>query len=252
MGDYLIATLTNEHYITPWRKYYKTKNLKTLQYDISWHILFSMIYKHPKFKNINKRMKELVKKNISIYPHPSHITSAFILTEADTLKVVFIGNEDKSTHTMGLLYSVPNNTEIPNTLKNIFNNLYKYKHINSIPHNGNLWYWAVQGCLMLNTTLTMGDDKQEHINIWSWFVDYVIQYISQYMDNIIFVLWGGSSYKKINLIDLDKHHTIISSHPSDWTQHKKFNDYPAFMDYDHFGQINKILSRLGKEQIIWD
>jgi uracil-DNA glycosylase len=270
MDDNLIATLTNEHSPTSWKKYFKHNKMEIFNYDLSWHILFSMIYKHPKFKTINKKLKDIVKRNVNIFPHPSHILSAFILTDANNLKVVFIGNapyntydinENKiSPHAMGLCYSVPNNTEIPDVLKNIFTNLLKYKHIKTIPQNGNLWYWAIQGCLMLNLSLTIdnndkdnnNNNKQEHINIWGWMIDMIIQYISQYMENIIFVLWGHSAYKKINMIDLDKHHTIISSYPSNWAMNKKLNDYPAFMEYDHFGTINKILLKLGKEQIIWD
>jgi uracil-DNA glycosylase len=239
-----------------WKEFYKTREM-ILYYDLSWHILFCMLYKHPKFEQINKKLKELVKKNIQIYPLPTQITSAFLFTKADELKVVFIGNEPyvlydkKYNKSSGLAYSI-DDTKIPETLNNIFNNLIKYNHIREKPKNGNLQWWAVQGCLLLNSTLTTSEGQQkEHLNIWGWCIDYIIQYISQYMDNIIFVLWGSNSYKKINLIDLDKHHTIISSHPAEWTANKQFHDYPAFMNYDHFGQINQILKKLGKTEIIW-
>jgi len=128
----------------------------------------------------------------------------------------------------------------------------KFGVIKKKPKSGNLWLWAVQGCLMLNTILTVEDGKKEaHAKLWEWFTDYVIQYISMYMKNIVFLLWGSYAYKKINLIDQDKHHVIISSHPSGLSANKPFQQYPAFMHQDHFGKTNEFLKNIGKEPIVW-
>ena len=126
-------------------------------------------------------------------------------------------------------------------------------HIREIPKSGNLWFWAAQGCLMLNTALTVKhDDKESHTGLWKWMTDEIIKYISTYFKDIVFVLWGGYAYKKIELIDQDRHHIIISSHPSGLSAHKPYRTFPAFNNYDHFGEINRILKKVGKEQILWD
>ena len=130
----------------------------------------------------------------------------------------------------------------------IYKNLLKYGHIEKIPEHGCLDYWAYQGCLMLNTSLTVIDgEKNCHSNEWKWFTDKIIEEISNKLNNIVFVLWGGEAYKKIELIDLDKHHVIISSHPSGLSANKEFKSYPAFVNQDHFGIINSYL----KDKIIW-
>ena len=129
----------------------------------------------------------------------------------------------------------------------------KYGHLKEKPKSGNLWYWASQGCLMLNAALTVEDGtKESHIKLWEWMTDYVITYISQHMNGIIFILWGAYAYKKINLIDLDKHHAIISSHPSGLSANKPFQNYPAFMNEDHFGKINEILEKSNRNKILWE
>lgn len=186
-----------------------------------------------------------------------------MITKASNLKVVFIGQDPYFNHeeyqgkyvpqAMGLSFSVPDGIAIPSSLNNIYSNMIKYGHIKKAPITGNLWFWAAQGCLMLNSALTVEDNtKESHLKMWEWFTDYIIQYISQYMDNIVFVLWGGYAYKKINMIDLDKHSTIISSHPSGLSAHKPFQNYPAFMNEDHFGKINTYLKKSGKQKIIWE
>ena len=40
-------------------------------------------------------------------------------------------------------------------LLSVYNNLLKYGHIKEIPEHGCLDYWAYQGCLMLNASLTV-------------------------------------------------------------------------------------------------
>lgn len=254
-----IATLTKEDYakMDRWCDYFESgKDLTDIRYDITWIVMFAKLMKNPKFKRLNDQLKELIKKNrnLKIYPLPSHLTASFMITKASNLKVVFIG-QDPYFHygqAMGLSFSIPHGEEIPSSLDNVFKNMKKYGHIKKTPESGNLWFWAAQGCLMLNAALTVEDGtKEAHLRMWEWFTDYVIQYISQNMDDIIFVLWGGYAYKKISMIDSDRHHTIISSHPSGLSANKPFQNYPAFMQEDTFGKINEILKKTGRTRILW-
>lgn len=262
-----VAKLTKKKYskLDRWINFFEKKQtLHDISYCPSWTILFSQLKANPKFNNINDKLKQEIERNhrIKIYPHPSHLFKAFSITSANNVKVVIIGQDPYFNHevyknryvpqAMGLSFSVPQDIKIPSSLGNIYSNLLKFKHIKEKPTSGNLWFWAAQGCLMLNVALTVIDGKKKsHTNLWQWFTDYVIEYISTYMNDIIFVLWGGDAYKKISLIDLDKHHTIISSHPSGLSANKPFRTYPAFMNEDHFGKINEILESTNRTKIIW-
>lgn len=262
-----IATLTKEKYsnVEKWHDYFESgKDLMDIRYHLTWHVMFCKLMENPKYKRLNDKLKEHVKKNknLKIYPFPSHLMASFMITRASDLKVVFIGQDpyfncdyngtDYVPQAMGLSFSVADGVGIPSSLDNVFKNMKKYGHITEIPKSGNLWFWAAQGCLMLNAALTVEDGtKEAHLKEWEWFTDYVIKYISLNMDDIVFVLWGGYAYKKINMIDLDRHHTIISSHPSGLSANKPFQNYPAFMNEDTFGKINTILKKVGKMQIMW-
>ena len=263
-----VITLTKKQYskLDRWYDFFEKNNtLHNILYDPSWIIMFAQLKANPKFNKLNDKLKQETKRNnrIKIYPLPSHIFKAFSVTPANNVKVVIIGQDPYFNHevyknryvpqAMGLSFSVPRGITIPSSLSNIFANLLKFGHIKQKPTSGNLWFWAVQGCLMLNTALTVEDgSKKSHTNLWLWFTDYIIEYISTYMNDVIFVLWGGDAYKKISLIDLDKHHTIISSHPSGLSANRPFRTYPSFMDEDHFGKINEILVSTNRTKILWE
>lgn len=264
-----ISTLTSEYYgqEKSWRQFYKTNgSLLKCYYHQSWLIMFTKLLNNERFKKIEEKLKSIIEndKTVKIYPLPEYVFSAFQITPATNLKVVFIGqdpyfnseydkNLDKDVpQAHGLSFSVPKDMTIPSSLSNIYKNLIKFGHFKDKPNDGNLWFWASQGCLMLNTALTVqGSAAGSHMALWEWLTDYVIEYISQYMKNIVFVLWGAHAFKKISLIDLDKHYTIVSSHPSGLSVNKPFRNYPAFAEYDHFGKINEILKKNGQSTIIW-
>ena len=263
-----IATLDCQHYAraTRWDAFFNSgKTIADIPFHHSWIILFSTLMKNKKFKELNDKLLNLIKQNrhVKIYPFPMYTFSAFLITPATNLKAVFIGQDpyfnmgisgaNYVPQATGLSFSIPHGVPIPSSLANIFLNMKKYDHIKNSPETGNLWYWASQGCLMLNSALTVEDsNKEAHLKWWEWFTDYTIQYISLHMKDIVFVLWGGHAYKKIQYIDLDKHHTIISSHPSGYSAHKPFQNYPAFIDEDHFGKINQIMEKIGKTPIHWN
>lgn len=204
-----------------------------------------------------------------IYPYPSFLFAAFNSTPYNDLKVVILGqdpyhgsqeiNGKQIPQAMGLSFSVPTGVDIPSSLRNIFRNLNKYNHLISLPKSGNLEFWATQGCLMLNTSLTVEQaSPNSHQYIWEGFTNQIINNISDHFDDIIFVLWGAPALKKQKFIDTKRHKIIASSHPSGLSCETPVKDpfdktiiYPAFMKQDHFGLINQYLKDKGKKEIIW-
>lgn len=268
--------INNEYYldkddyskIQTWSQKFPDKkvSLKEPKIDKSWKKLFDRLFENKKFKKVEEELSEEVEsvKNILMYPKPDLVFNAFNLTSFKKLKVVFIGQDPYFDHevynkhfipqAMGLAFSVPIGIKTPSSLKNIYANQKKFGHIKEIPTHGNLEYWAEQGCLMLNTSLTVKDGtcfKNCHQSIWRWFTDEIIEYISENKDNVIFVLWGSHALDKKKLIDEKKHTVIVSSHPSGLSVGKPLKEYSAFNAEDHFGKINKQLKAWKLDEIDW-
>ncbi len=261
------SCLTKDTYVNeqPWYDFFANRNsINDIPFDSSWTILFAELKTDRRFNNIQRKLADVVaNNNAKVYPFPRFVFRAFSATSADELKVVFVGQDPYFTCeysdgkiiplATGIAFSVAHNMKIPSSLDNVYENLLKFNHIKKKPVSGNLWYWASQGCLMLNTALTVEDGKKlSHAKYWEWFTDKIISYISEKYDKIVFVMWGREAYEKIKLIDTIKHHTIVSSHPSGLSANKPFRNFPPFMEYDHFGEINRLLKNMKKLPIMWD
>jgi uracil-DNA glycosylase len=233
--------------------------LNKIPYHKSWKTIMEKLFNHQKCKRLEEALSLELTNDIDvvIYPPPELLFNAFLLTKVKKVSVVIIGqdpyfNEDQA---MGLSFSVPHDTDIPSSLVNIFNNLKKYNHIDKKPTHGNLENWASQGCLMLNSSLTVKqgtENKNCHQNLWKFFTDGIIKYISENKTNVIFVLWGSNAFEKMELIDLDNHEITASSHPSGLSASKKMKNEPAFNNCDHFGNINKYFEKNNLKIIDWN
>jgi len=244
-------------------------SLKKIYVHNSWEPMFKELYSN---KERTDRIENRIKQDLyalddktKLYPKHDYIFRAFQLTRFDNLKVVIIVQDPyfnsefykewRVPQAYGLSFSVPHDFSIPSSLKNIYSNLKKFNHIDKIPQHGCLDFWAFQGVLMLNTSLTVLDgesNKNCHSTIWKSFTDDIIKYISNNCKSIIFVLWGADAFKKTSLINLDLHEIIVSSHPSGLSCNKKMGTNDAFSDHDHFGKINKYLEKYKKNKIIWE
>lgn len=239
-------------------------------------ILVQKIKKHKSWKKIFKKHSELlndineqldycmkVAKEgtvVNIYPYPKLLYNTFKLPLKD-INIVILGQDPYHGHykdvpqAMGLSFSVPKTHPIPSSLRNIYNNMKEYKHCDKIPKHGDLTQWVEQGCMLLNTSLTVQEGiPGSHTEYWEKFTDEIIKYISKKRKNIVFLLWGKHAANKKNLIDGKKHKIIITSHPSGHSFAKPLRSYsaPAFKDFDHFGETNKYLKSKDIKPINWN
>lgn len=184
----------------------------------------------------------------TVYPSKKFIFSAFNLTPIDKVKVVIIGQDPYHGvgQANGLCFSVADGLKIPPSLKNIYKELKSDLKI-ELPTSGNLELWATQGVLMLNTTLTVrASEPTSHQNKgWEEFTDVVIKTISEEKENIVFLLWGKFAQSKTKLIDLEKHHVLLATHPS------PFSAYRGFFGCRHFSKTNKYLEKTNQTPIDW-
>lgn len=255
--------------IEPWNNKYSSYDvqLNKLMIHPSWNDFFKNEKVQQKLKNINDYLSYCLKTTegkIKIYPYPDLLLNAFNITPLENIKVVILGqdpyynsfdiNDQTIPQAMGLSFSVPIGIDIPPSLVNIYKNLLKFGHINKKPKHGNLSFWAYQGCLLLNSTLTVQDKcPNGHEKKWTDITDEAIKYISDNTEHIVFVLWGAPALRKLEsgLIDKTKHKVIISSHPSPLSCRSKLRQYGSFEETDHFGEINKYLQQNNKDPIIW-
>ena len=184
----------------------------------------------------------------SVYPSEQNIFAAFEATPLHEVSVVILGqdpyHEPNQAH--GLCFSVPTETKIPPSLRNIFSELHADLGI-SPSHHGCLKHWTQQGVLLLNTTLTVrGGQAQSHRGKgWETFTDRVISLLSAQDEPVVFVLWGAHAQEKRSLIMPKRHTVIASAHPS------PLSAYRGFFGSRPFSQINSALEANNKSPIQW-
>jgi uracil-DNA glycosylase len=266
----------NDYQYKTWGQYYPDYNVRLDKLPIhkSWKPLFKKSYKKTYWKEVTEYLSFCVnttKGTANLFPYPELLFSAFNMTPLNEVKVVILGqdpyfryethNDKMIPQAMGLSFSVPHNIKIPSSLRNIYKNLYKFNHIDYIPNHGNLSNWSLQGCLMLNASLSVEEGiKNSHADFWNEFTDEVIKYISDKCDNVVFVLWGAFALSKLDqgLIDKQKHKVIVTSHPSGLSNNKTVRSkktrkvYNAFSGQDQFNEINEYLREHDMDEIDWN
>ncbi|MCL4122143.1 UNVERIFIED_CONTAM: hypothetical protein GTU68_014214 [Idotea baltica] len=184
-----------------------------------------------------------------IFPAEEDIFNAFKLTEFDNLKVVILGQDPYHNYNQahGLAFSVQKGVDIPPSLRNMYKELEASVEGFQTPTHGNLENWAKQGIFLLNTTLTVeAHSANSHKDIgWETFTDSMIQKISKYKQNVVFMLWGAHARKKKSLIDSSKHLVLESSHPS------PLSAYRGFLGCGHFVLANDYLQKNNLGEIEW-
>lgn len=185
-------------------------------------------------------------KNKIIHPAEKDIFSALLYTPFEQVKVVLLGQDPYHGfgQAHGLCFSVQDGVKIPPSLRNIYKELHQDIG-KEIPTNGNLTHWAKQGILMLNTTLTVEENKpMSHANMgWEKFTNAIIRKISEQKKGILFLLWGKHAQSKIPLIDATKHTILQSAHPS------PLSAYQGFFGCKHFSKTNSFLREQGQDSI---
>lgn len=182
-----------------------------------------------------------------IYPAPKNIFNAFNLCPLDKVKVVIIGQDPyhEPGQAMGLCFSVPDGVTPPPSLVNIYKEIEADIGHPSVTH-GDLTYWANQGVLLLNSTLTvMAHNAASHTGRgWELFTDAVIRTVAQ-KENIVYMLWGSYAQHKADFVDETKNLVLKSVHPSPLSAHR------GFFGNHHFSAANDYLVANGKTPIEW-
>lgn len=213
-----------------------------------WEKVLSNQFKLDYYKKLEKKVLDDYN-SLKCYPDLNNIFKAFNLCKFNDLKVVIIGQDPYHGYNEanGLAFSVNEGINIPPSLKNILKEVKSDIGKTSI-NNGDLSIWATQGVFLLNSILTVVENKPlSHKRIgWEDFTNEVIKIISKNASNIVFLLWGNNAKNKIKFIDEQKNCVLMSGHPSPLSANRGY-----WFNNKHFSQTNNYLISKNKTPIIW-
>lgn len=214
----------------------------------SWKAHLHQEFEKPYFQQLTQFVKQEYQ-HYTCYPKGKDIFAAFDHCPFQETKVVIIGQDPYHgpNQANGLCFSVKDGIPHPPSLVNIFKEI-KTDVEKPYPKSGNLERWADQGVLLLNATLTVrAHQAGSHQNKgWEIFTDAVIRTVSEQLDGVVFLLWGGFAKKKSALVDQRKHHILTSGHPSPLSANRGL-----WFGNQHFSKTNRLLAQMGKTGIEW-
>ncbi len=220
-------------------------SIEKLNIAKDWHKHLESTFKLDYFKNLEQ---ELNNSDKIIYPTSGDIFKAFALSGFNNTKVVILGQDPyhNENQAHGLSFSVADEVKIPPSLRNIYKELESDLGIKPNT-SGNLEHWASQGVLLLNSVLTVEKNSPgSHAKLgWEVFTDSVIDLLNKEKQNLVFMLWGNYAQQKSELIDVEKHLVLSSTHPSPFSAHK------GFFGSKHFSKANEYLKMHKQNPINW-
>lgn len=216
--------------------------------ESGWKQQLSGAFSDPTFAKLKEFLLEERSKGQTIYPPGSRIFAAFDLTPWKDVRVVILGQDPYHGpgQANGLCFSVAEDVRLPPSLRN----MYKEMEVDlgcTPPENGDLRFWAEQGVLMLNATLTVrAHDAGSHQKKgWEPFTDEVVRKLNEHSRRLVFILWGSFARKKAAAIDRERHFVIEAPHPSPLSAHR------GFFGSKPFSKTNAKLTEWGEAEIWW-
>ena len=182
-----------------------------------------------------------------IYPPAPLRYRALELVSPDKVRVVILGQDPYhgEGQAMGLSFSVPHGVRVPPSLRNIFKELKTDRGLPP-PEHGDLTGWAMQGVLLLNTSLSVEEGRADsHSGMgWERVTDRLISHVSSQAAPAVFMLWGRHAQAKAPLIDASRHLVLQAAHPSPLSVRK-------FLGCRHFSKANAFLAAQGSAPVNW-
>ena len=222
-------------------------NLDDVRIESGWKEALREEFLSEYFAKIKENLLAAKAREI-VYPPGNLIFNAFNLTPFERVRAVILGQAPYhgAHQAMGLSFSVPRGVRIPPSLVNIYKEIKSDLGI-SEPASGDLSYWAKQGVLLLNASLSVGANRANSHSDFGWqiFTDAVIKILSARRQSLVFMLWGNFAKAKSALIDAQRHLILTAAHPSPLAG-------GAFFGCKHFSRCNEYLRAHGLGEIDWD
>lgn len=179
-------------------------------------------------------------------PGPERLFAALEATPPEKVRVVILGQDPYPTpgHANGLAFSVERGVALPRSLANIFKEL--QADLGGVPANGDLSFWAEQGVLLLNTSLSVLPGQAGAHAGWGW--DRLARQAvveAQKYGPLAFLMWGNHAQKALAGLPREGDLTIASAHPSPLSARR------GFFGSRPFSRINDWLAASGRGRIDW-
>ncbi|MDO7983452.1 MAG: uracil-DNA glycosylase [Pigeon pea little leaf phytoplasma] len=214
--------------------------------NIDWEYIIDKEQQKNYFLKIKKFLLLQSKLGKKILPNAKNIFTAFKFTSWEKVKVVILGQDPYPgpNQAHGLAFSTLS-WDTPKSLKNIFIEL--QNDLSIINFRNQLFSWAYEGVLLLNTILTVEQGfPLSHKNIgWHIFIINIFNYLSL-KKNIVYILWGKKAQEYKEYINIKDNLIIESSHPS------PLSAYQGFFGSKPFSRTNEYLKHHQKQPINWN
>lgn len=201
-------------------------------------------------KTIQRNMQILTaeRKTKVVYPAKDNTFRAFRLCPISQVKIVIIGQDPYYQKGVadGLAFSTKQE-KTPSSLQIIFKELTK-EYPESQFETNSLEWWAKQGVLLLNTSLSVRqNDPTSHTTLWKLFTLTIVRFLNSLDQRIVWMLWGAhaQSYKRI--ISNADHLKLEAPHPA-----AEVRGSSKFTGCGHFKQANEFLELVKRGKIDWN
>ena len=198
-----------------------------------------------------KQLRDFLKQEYftkEIYPDMNNIFNAMKHASYSDIKAVILGqdpyHEPGQAH--GLCFSVQKGCPIPPSLQNIYKELNADLGIPPAPH-GELYKWADNGVLLLNTVLTVrrGQANSHKGKGWENITTESVKKVNNVSTPVVFLLWGSQAQKFSEVLNNPNHLVLKCAHPS------PLSAYNGFFGCNHFRIANGFLVKNGLTPIDW-
>lgn len=212
-----------------------------------WDQLLQDQWTLPYYQELRKLLIEEYQ-HFKIYPPAGQIFRALEMVPYDKAKVLIIGQDPyhEPRQANGLSFSVNAGVPLPPSLVNIYQELENDLGISPAQH-GDLTYWAEQGVMLLNASLTVrAHFANSHAGIgWNLLTDRVVSLLGSRQKPLVFILWGKFAQSKRDFISNPLSLVLSSAHPS------PLSAYRGFFGSKPFSKTNAYLKEIGEEPIDW-
>ncbi len=214
----------------------------------AWDMLLKEEFESPYYLALREFLKTEYTSH-RVYPDMYAIFRALTLTPPEAVKVVILGQDPYhgAGQAHGLAFSVQKGIAPPPSLVNIYRELAEDIGMKT-PAGGDLTPWAMEGVLLLNTTLTVreGQAGSHRGHGWETFTDRIVSLLNTLPQPIVYLLWGSNARAKKKLISNPAHLVLESVHPS------PLSAYNGFFGCRHFSRANTFLEAHGARPVKWD
>ncbi len=219
-----------------------------------WRPLLDEFLRSAAGQAVTAHLRERLTQGAVIFP-PRPLR-ALALTPPRNVRVLILGQDPyhRPLQAAGLAFSVPDGVKAPPSLRNILKELARDLGAPPSAPGGLLEYWAGQGVLLLNASLTVEEGRPgSHASIgWSALTGAVIEHLLACEQPLVFMLWGNHAQAQLAAVAGQtmppQHLVLAANHPSPLSATRP----PVpFMGCGHFSRANEFLSAHGTAPIDW-